>query len=93
MLSGLTGRRFLMVRPGQTADRAARERMERDMLTSLDEVTVRRAAAGYGVTYVIVDSGLRERYGDEVRGLGNRQWFEPLFANSFARILRLRPQA
>ncbi len=92
MLSGLTGRRFLMVRPGQTADRAAREKMELEILTSLDEGTVRRAAARYGVTYVILDNELRERYGDEVRGLGNRPWFEPKFANSFARILRLRPQ-
>ena len=91
MLSGLTGRRFLMVRPDQTADRAAREKMEGDILTSLDEETVRRAAARYGVTYVILDEGLRERYGDEARGLGNRPWFEPKFINSFARILKLRP--
>jgi hypothetical protein len=94
MLSGLTGRRFLMVRPDQTADRTTRERAERDILTSLDEATVRRAAARYGVTHVILDGGLRERYGDAaVKGLGNRPWFEPMFANSFARILAIRPKA
>lgn len=90
MLSGLTGRRFLMVRPEQTPDRSAREMAERDILTSLDETTVRRAATRYGVTHVILDEGLRERYGESVRGLGNRPWFEPAFANSFARILILR---
>lgn len=94
MLSGLTGRRFLMVRPEQTADRATRERAERDILTSLDEATVRRAAARYGVTHVILDGSLREKYGDAaVKGLGNRGWFEPLFANSFARILAIRKPA
>jgi hypothetical protein len=92
LLSGLTGRRFLMVRPDQTADRADRERMERDILTSLDEATVRRAAARYGVGWVVLDEELRERYGDEAKGLGNRGWFEPKFINSFTRILRLRPQ-
>ena len=90
MLSGLTGRRFLMVRPDQTADRAARERAERDILTSVDEATVRRAASRYHVTHVILDGRLRENYGDEVRGMGNRPWFEPAFANSFARILVLK---
>lgn len=92
MLGGLTGRRFLMIRPDQTSDRAAREKMEQDILTSLDEATVRRAAGRYGVTYVILDDGLRKRYGDEARGLGNREWFEPMFVNSFARILRLKPK-
>ena len=90
MLSGLTGQRFLMVRPEQTADRASRERAERDLLTSLDEETVRRAAARYGVTHVVLDERLREKYGDAARGLGNRGWFEPVFLNSFARILALR---
>jgi hypothetical protein len=92
MLSGLTGRRFLMVRPDQTADRAAREKMERDILTSLDEATVRGAAERYGVTWVVLDDGLRARYGDQAKGLGNRGWFEPKFVDSFARILRLRPR-
>jgi hypothetical protein len=91
MLSGLTGRRFLMVRPEQTADRNDRMRAERDILTSLDETTVRRAALRYKVTHVVLDGQLREDYGDESRGLGNRPWFEPAFANSFARILILRP--
>lgn len=91
MLSGLTGRRFLMVRPDQTADRAARERAERDILTSLDETTVRRAASRYGITHVVLDERLREAYGDKVKGLGNRGWFEPAFVNSFARILVVRP--
>lgn len=91
MLSGLTGRRFLMVRPEQTADRTTRERAERDILTSLDEATVRRAARRYGVTHVIIDGGLREKYGDpELKGLGNRPWFEPMFVNSFARIVAIR---
>jgi hypothetical protein len=90
MLSGLTGRRFLMVRPDQTADRAERERAERDILTSLDEAAVRRAALRYKVTHVVLDGQLRENYGDESKGLGNRPWFEPAFANSFARILILR---
>jgi hypothetical protein len=90
-LSGLTGRRFLMARPEQTADRNARERAERDILTSLDETTVRRAVSRYGVTHVILDGRLREKYGDEaVKGLGNRPWFEPMFANSFARVLAIR---
>ena len=91
MLSGLTGRRFLMVRPDQTADRSARERAERDILTSLDEATVRRAASRYRVTHVILDNQLRESYGESVRGMGNRPWFEPAFANSFARVLVLKP--
>lgn len=90
LLSGLAGRQFLMVRPDQTADRVERERAERDILTSLDEAAVRRAALRYGVTHVVIDGGLREKYGDAVRGLGNRAWFEPAFANSFARILVLR---
>jgi hypothetical protein len=90
VLSGLTGRRFLMVRPEQTADHNARERAERDILTSLDETTVRRAVSRYGVTHVSLDGSLREKYGEEaVKGLGNRPWFEPLFANSFARVLAL----
>jgi hypothetical protein len=91
-LSGLTGRRFLMVRPDQTADRAAREAAESDILTSLDEATVRRAAHRYGVTHVILDEGLRKRYGDAVRGLGNRPWFEPALVNSFAGIVVLRKE-
>ena len=90
MLSGLTGRRFLMVRPDQTADRVAREAAEIDILTSLDEATVRRAASRYRITHVILDEGLRERYGEEARGLGNRPWFEPVFVNSFARVLVLK---
>ena len=92
MLSGLTGRRFLMVRPDQTADRVTREAAEIDILTSLDEATVRRAASRYRITHVILDEGLRERYGEEARGLGNRPWFEPAFVNSFARVLVLKPQ-
>jgi hypothetical protein len=91
MLSGLTGRRFLMVRPDQTADRDDRERAERDILTSLDEATVRRAVLRYKVTHVVLDGQLRENYGDESKGLGNRPWFEPAFVNSFARILIIRP--
>jgi len=90
-LAGLSGRRFLMVRPGQTGDRADREMAERDILTSLDEAVVRRAAAKYGVTHVVLDEALRHKYGDQVRGLGNRPWFEPALANSFARILVLKP--
>ncbi len=93
MLSGLTGRRFLMVRPAQTADRVDRERAERDILTSLDEETVRRAAARYRVTHVVLDDRLRDKYGDSARGLGNRPWFEPVFLNSFARILTLKISA
>ena len=92
MLSGLSGRRFLMVRPEQTADRRAREEAERDILTSRDEAVVRRAATRYGVTHIVLDDRLREAYGPEaVKGLGNRGWFEPMFANSFARIVALRP--
>jgi len=86
-LSGLTGRRFLMVRPDQTKDRAAREAAESDILTSLDEAVVRRAADRYGITHVILDDGLRKRYGEAIRGLGNRGWFEPALVNSFAGIL------
>lgn len=93
MLAGLTGRRFLMVRPDQTADRNDRERAERDIVTSLDPETVRRAAARYGVTHVVLDERLREKYGDLARGLGNRPWFEPAFLNSFTRILILRSGA
>jgi len=92
MLSGMTGRRFLMVRPEQTADRLMREQAEQDILTSMDEAAVRRAAARYRVTVVVLDGGLRERYGEAaLKGLGNRPWFEPLFTNSFARIVRLKP--
>jgi hypothetical protein len=80
-----------MVRPSQTRDRAERAQVERDILTSLDESVVRRAAARYRVTHVVLDGGLREKYGEEVRGLGNRPWFEPVLANSFASILVLRP--
>ncbi len=90
VLSGLTGRRFLMVRPDQTADRADRERAERDILTSLDQGTVLRAATRYRITHIILDDRLREKYGDAARGLGNRPWFEPAFLNSFARILIVR---
>lgn len=89
-LSGLTGRRFLMVRPDQTADRSARESAEADILTSLDEAAVRRAVTRYRVTHVIMDEGLRRRYGDAARGLGNRPWFEPALVNSFASILVMR---
>ncbi|MEO5763535.1 MAG: hypothetical protein ABIR28_14630, partial [Vicinamibacteria bacterium] len=91
MLSGLTGRRFLMVRPDQTADRVAREGAEADILTSLDERTVRRAIARYGITHVVVDDRIRERYGEASRGLGNRRWFRPVFVNAFARIVAIRP--
>jgi hypothetical protein len=91
VLGGLSGRRFLMVRPSQTRDRVERAQVERDILTSLDESVVRRAAARYRVTHVVLDGGLREKYGEEVRGLGNRPWFEPVLANSFASILVLRP--
>ena len=91
-LSGLTGRRFLMVRPSQTRDREEREWTERQILTSLDERTVRRAAARYGVTHVVLDGPLALKYAaEEIRGLGNRAWFEPVHVNSFARILVLRP--
>ncbi len=90
-LSGLTGRRFLMVRPGQTKDRAEREWTERQILTSLDEETVRQAAARYGVTHVVLDGDLALMYAnEEIRALGNRPWFEPAHVNSFARILILR---
>ena len=89
-LSGLTGRHFLMVRPDQTADRASREAAESDVLTSLDEATVRRAAGRYRITHVILDDGLRQRYGEKVRGLGNRAWFEPALVNSYARVLVLK---
>ncbi|MEO8358803.1 MAG: hypothetical protein ABI672_02140 [Vicinamibacteria bacterium] len=89
-LSGLTGRHFLMVRPDQTADRAARDAAESDILTSLDESTVRRAADRYRISHVILDDGLRKKYGESLRGLGNRGWFEPALANSFASILVLK---
>lgn len=89
-LSGLTGRQFLMVRPRQTPDRANREKAEQDIVTSSDASTVRRAARQYGVTHVLVDDGMRERYGNAARGLGNRPWFEPQFTNSFASVLRIR---
>ncbi len=90
-LSGLTGRRFLMVRPGQTRDRAEREWTERQILTSLDEDTVRQAAGRYGVTHVVLDGPLALKYANQdMRGLGNRPWFEPAHVNSFARILVLR---
>ena len=90
MLSGVTGRRFLMVRPDQTADRAERESAEADILTSLDEETVQRAVRRYGVTHIVLDGKLREKYGDGVKGLGDRPWFQPETANAFARILSLR---
>lgn len=90
-LSGLTGRRFLMVRPGQTADRAEREWTERQILTSLDEKTVRQAAFAYGITHIVLDGRLVSKFAHEdMRGLGNRPWFEPAHVNSFARILVLR---
>lgn len=89
-LSGLTGRRFLMVRPNQTADRAAREAAESDILTSLDEGTVRRAVGRFGVTHLIIDDGLRKRYGAALRGIGNRPWFRPALVNSFASVLVVR---
>jgi hypothetical protein len=80
-----------MVRPGQTKDRAEREWTERQILTSLDEETVRQAAARYGVTHVVLDGGLALMYAnEEIRALGNRPWFEPAHVNSFARILILR---
>lgn len=89
-LSGLTGRRFLMVRPGQTKDRTEREWTERQILTSLDEQTVRKAAARYGITHVVLDSVMALKYPEsETRGLGNRPWFTPAHVNSFARILIL----
>lgn len=93
MLSALTGRQFLMLRPDQTADRAEREAAEREILTSLDETAVRRAASRYGVTHVLLDEELNGRFGDAARGLGNRPWFEPQFANFFLRILKLKPPA
>jgi hypothetical protein len=90
-LSGLTGRRFLMVRPGQTRDREERDWVERQILTSLDEKTVRSAASQYGVTHVVLDGLLaRKHAGESLRGLGNRAWFSPEYANSFARILVLK---
>ncbi|MBX7184379.1 MAG: hypothetical protein K1Y01_04460 [Vicinamibacteria bacterium] len=90
-LSGLTGRRFLMVRPVQTRDRAEREWTERQILTSMDERAVRQAAARYGVTHVVLDGTMALKYANEdLRGLGNRPWFAPAHVNSFARILILR---
>ena len=80
-----------MVRPVQTRDRAEREWTERQILTSMDEKTVRQAAAKYGVTHVVLDGPMSLKYSsEEIRGLGNRPWFAPVHVNSFARILVLR---
>ena len=73
-----------------TALGVEREAAESDLLTSLDEATVRRAVSRFGVTHLIVDDGLRKRYGAAIRGIGNRPWFRPVLVNSFASVLVVR---
>jgi hypothetical protein len=91
-IPALAGRRVLLIGAARPpADYAERKQVERVMLTSRDPALILAAARRYGIGYVAIDAPLQKEYGEEaLAGLGRLPVYEPVYASSAVRILKLR---
>ena len=91
-IPALAGRRVLLLGAARPpADYAERKEVERVMLASRDPALILAAARRYGIGFVAIDDPMTKEYGAEtLAGLGRLPVYEPVYASSAVRILRVR---
>jgi hypothetical protein len=91
-IPALAGRQVLLTDDSRPpADFDERRDAEHAILVSGDPERVVAAARRYGITHVAIDGSLEDRYGAErLRQSVRLPVFEPLYASSAVRILRIR---
>ena len=91
-IPALTGRRVhLLERMRPPVDLLDRQQTEITLLTSVEAREIKGVLGRHRIDYVAITPGLALAYAmDEPRKLGARPWFEPVFVNSFLRILHVK---